>query len=165
MSQARRGSRWSRRERSRKLFTWLSAWPWSGWSPKTSRCFEKNTGEKNKSLLLPTRLNARAWLCVQVWFRRGVNSYNPCGSGWISIGGEMLMVDVGLNDQVLLMLFLFPTGRIQIFIALALFQNVVFFVLLLCGTESVVLILTGLCYFFNCCCTVEFCVQTKCINV
>lgn len=37
---------------------------------------------------------------LQVWFRRGVNSHNPCGSGWISIGGEMLMVDVGLNDQV-----------------------------------------------------------------
>uniref|UniRef100_A0A7N8XFL0 Tectonin beta-propeller repeat-containing protein 1 n=1 Tax=Mastacembelus armatus TaxID=205130 RepID=A0A7N8XFL0_9TELE len=36
----------------------------------------------------------------KVWFRRGVNSHNPCGSGWISIGGEMLMVDVGLNDQV-----------------------------------------------------------------
>lgn len=38
--------------------------------------------------------------CFQVWFRRGVNSHNPCGSGWISIGGEMMMVDVGLNDQV-----------------------------------------------------------------
>ncbi|XP_008327866.1 tectonin beta-propeller repeat-containing protein 1 [Cynoglossus semilaevis] len=36
----------------------------------------------------------------KVWFRRGVNSHNPCGSGWISIGGEMIMVDVGLNDQV-----------------------------------------------------------------
>ncbi|XP_029913953.1 tectonin beta-propeller repeat-containing protein 1 isoform X2 [Myripristis murdjan] len=36
----------------------------------------------------------------KVWFRRGVNSHNPCGSGWISIGGEMMMVDVGLNDQV-----------------------------------------------------------------
>ncbi|XP_051243242.1 tectonin beta-propeller repeat-containing protein 1 isoform X2 [Dicentrarchus labrax] len=36
----------------------------------------------------------------EVWFRRGVNSHNPCGSGWISIGGEMMMVDVGLNDQV-----------------------------------------------------------------
>uniref|UniRef100_A0A3B5AZT0 Tectonin beta-propeller repeat-containing protein 1 n=1 Tax=Stegastes partitus TaxID=144197 RepID=A0A3B5AZT0_9TELE len=35
----------------------------------------------------------------KVWFRRGVNSHNPCGSGWISIGGEMMMVDVGLNDQ------------------------------------------------------------------
>lgn len=49
-------------------------------------------------------LSAHVRLCVQVWFRRGVNSFNPCGSGWISIGGEMLMVDVGLNDQVLLML-------------------------------------------------------------
>lgn len=50
-------------------------------------------------------------LCFQVWFRRGVNSYNPCGSGWISIGGEMLMVDVGLNDQVLLRLrFTFQLG-------------------------------------------------------
>lgn len=39
-------------------------------------------------------------LCVQVWFRRGVNSHNPCGSGWIGIGGEMMVVDVGLNDQV-----------------------------------------------------------------
>ncbi|KAM6957068.1 tectonin beta-propeller repeat-containing protein 1 [Aplochiton taeniatus] len=37
----------------------------------------------------------------KVWFRRGVNSHNPCGSGWISIGGQMMMVvDVGLNDQV-----------------------------------------------------------------
>ncbi|XP_053193929.1 tectonin beta-propeller repeat-containing protein 1 isoform X1 [Scomber japonicus] len=36
----------------------------------------------------------------KVWFRRGVNSHNPCGSGWISIGGEMMMLDVGLNDQV-----------------------------------------------------------------
>ncbi|XP_062308052.1 tectonin beta-propeller repeat-containing protein 1 isoform X2 [Osmerus eperlanus] len=36
----------------------------------------------------------------KVWFRRGVNSHNPCGSGWISVGGEMMMVDVGLNDQV-----------------------------------------------------------------
>ncbi|XP_028455900.1 tectonin beta-propeller repeat-containing protein 1 isoform X1 [Perca flavescens] len=36
----------------------------------------------------------------KVWFRRGVNSHNPCGSGWISIGGEMMVVDVGLNDQV-----------------------------------------------------------------
>lgn len=39
-------------------------------------------------------------VCVQVWFRRGVNSHNPCGSGWISIGGEMMVVDVGLNEQV-----------------------------------------------------------------
>lgn len=36
----------------------------------------------------------------KVWFRRGVNSHNPCGSGWITIGGEMMMVNVGLNDQV-----------------------------------------------------------------
>ncbi|XP_063761048.1 tectonin beta-propeller repeat-containing protein 1 isoform X2 [Eleginops maclovinus] len=36
----------------------------------------------------------------KVWFRRGVNSHNPCGSGWISIGGEMMVADVGLNDQV-----------------------------------------------------------------
>lgn len=42
----------------------------------------------------------RTCMCLQVWFRRGVNSHNPCGSGWISIGGEMMMVDVGLNDQV-----------------------------------------------------------------
>ncbi|KAM9745169.1 tectonin beta-propeller repeat-containing protein 1 [Menidia menidia] len=43
------------------------------------------------------------WLVTKdykVWFRRGVNSHNPCGSGWISIGGEMMMVDIGLNDQV-----------------------------------------------------------------
>ena len=40
------------------------------------------------------------FMCFKVWFRRGVNSHNPCGSGWISIGGEMMMVDVGLNDQV-----------------------------------------------------------------
>eukprot|EP00064_Thunnus_orientalis_P003678 superscaffoldBa00000311_g3689 len=36
----------------------------------------------------------------QVWFRRGVNSHNPCGSGWISMVGEMIMINVGLNDQV-----------------------------------------------------------------
>ena len=36
----------------------------------------------------------------QVWFRRGVNSHNPCGSGWISMIGEMIMINVGLNDQV-----------------------------------------------------------------
>ncbi|XP_060883536.1 tectonin beta-propeller repeat-containing protein 1 isoform X4 [Labrus mixtus] len=37
----------------------------------------------------------------KVWFRRGVNSHNPCGSGWISMIGEMIMINVGLNDQVL----------------------------------------------------------------
>uniref|UniRef100_A0A3B4TLW8 Tectonin beta-propeller repeat-containing protein 1 n=1 Tax=Seriola dumerili TaxID=41447 RepID=A0A3B4TLW8_SERDU len=36
----------------------------------------------------------------KVWFRRGVNSHNPCGSGWISMVGEMIMINVGLNDQV-----------------------------------------------------------------
>ncbi|GLD62727.1 tectonin beta-propeller repeat-containing protein 1, partial [Lates japonicus] len=36
----------------------------------------------------------------KVWFRRGVNSHNPSGSGWISMVGEMIMVNVGLNDQV-----------------------------------------------------------------
>ncbi|XP_055031440.2 tectonin beta-propeller repeat-containing protein 1 [Misgurnus anguillicaudatus] len=36
----------------------------------------------------------------KVWFRRGVNSHNPCGSGWISMVGEMVMINVGLNDQV-----------------------------------------------------------------
>uniref|UniRef100_A0A8C4GIV1 Tectonin beta-propeller repeat-containing protein 1 n=1 Tax=Dicentrarchus labrax TaxID=13489 RepID=A0A8C4GIV1_DICLA len=46
----------------------------------------------------------------KVWFRRGVNSHNPCGSGWISIGGEMMMVDVGLNDQV--KRFLFIVGQL-----------------------------------------------------
>lgn len=45
-------------------------------------------------------------VCFKVWFRRGVNSHNPCGSGWISIGGEMMMVDVGLNDQVNRFLFI-----------------------------------------------------------
>lgn len=45
-------------------------------------------------------LYACVCVCVQVWFRRGVNSHNPCGSGWISIGGEMMVVDVGLNEQV-----------------------------------------------------------------
>lgn len=48
---------------------------------------------------------------VKVWFRRGVNSHNPCGSGWISIGGEMMMVDVGLNDQVTTFLFLILSSR------------------------------------------------------
>ncbi|XP_029953722.1 tectonin beta-propeller repeat-containing protein 1 [Salarias fasciatus] len=36
----------------------------------------------------------------KVWFRRGVNSHNPRGSGWISMVGEMITIDVGLNDQV-----------------------------------------------------------------
>nr|XP_057917268.1 tectonin beta-propeller repeat-containing protein 1 isoform X2 [Doryrhamphus excisus] len=36
----------------------------------------------------------------KVWFRRGVNAHNPCGSGWISMVGEMIMINVGLNDQV-----------------------------------------------------------------
>ncbi|XP_044034738.1 tectonin beta-propeller repeat-containing protein 1 isoform X2 [Siniperca chuatsi] len=36
----------------------------------------------------------------KVWFRRGVNSHNPCGSGWINMVGEMIMINVGLNDQV-----------------------------------------------------------------
>nr|XP_033819420.1 tectonin beta-propeller repeat-containing protein 1 [Geotrypetes seraphini]XP_033819421.1 tectonin beta-propeller repeat-containing protein 1 [Geotrypetes seraphini] len=36
----------------------------------------------------------------KVWFRRGVNSHNPCGTSWIGMVGEMMMVNVGLNDQV-----------------------------------------------------------------
>ncbi|XP_033023021.1 tectonin beta-propeller repeat-containing protein 1 [Lacerta agilis] len=36
----------------------------------------------------------------KVWFRRGVNSHNPCGTSWIEMVGEMVMVNVGLNDQV-----------------------------------------------------------------
>ncbi|KAJ4940331.1 hypothetical protein JOQ06_026639, partial [Pogonophryne albipinna] len=36
---------------------------------------------------------------VAVWFRRGINSHNPCGSGWINMVGEMIMINVGLNDQ------------------------------------------------------------------
>ncbi|XP_031699967.1 tectonin beta-propeller repeat-containing protein 1 [Anarrhichthys ocellatus] len=36
----------------------------------------------------------------KVWFRRGVNSHNPSGSGWINMVGEMIMINVGLNDQV-----------------------------------------------------------------
>lgn len=36
----------------------------------------------------------------KVWFRRGVNSHNSCGSGWIGMVGEMVMINVGLNDQV-----------------------------------------------------------------
>lgn len=39
-------------------------------------------------------------VALQVWFRRGVNSHNPCGSGWIGMVGEMVMINVGLNDQV-----------------------------------------------------------------
>ncbi|KAH0631949.1 hypothetical protein JD844_019861 [Phrynosoma platyrhinos] len=35
----------------------------------------------------------------KVWFRRGVNSHNPCGTSWIEMVGEMMMVNVGLNDQ------------------------------------------------------------------
>ncbi|XP_067317592.1 tectonin beta-propeller repeat-containing protein 1 [Anolis sagrei] len=36
----------------------------------------------------------------KVWFRRGVNSHNPCGTSWIGMVGELVMLDVGLNDQV-----------------------------------------------------------------
>ncbi|KAL8175522.1 UNVERIFIED_CONTAM: Tectonin beta-propeller repeat-containing protein 1 [Gekko kuhli] len=36
----------------------------------------------------------------KVWFRRGVNSHNPCGTSWIEMVGEMMTVNVGLNDQV-----------------------------------------------------------------
>ncbi|XP_053813064.1 tectonin beta-propeller repeat-containing protein 1 isoform X1 [Vidua chalybeata] len=36
----------------------------------------------------------------KVWFRRGVNSHNPCGTSWIEMVGEMMMVTVGLNNQV-----------------------------------------------------------------
>ncbi|XP_030630072.1 tectonin beta-propeller repeat-containing protein 1 [Chanos chanos] len=36
----------------------------------------------------------------KIWFRRGVNSHNPRGSGWIGMVGEMVMINVGLNDQV-----------------------------------------------------------------
>lgn len=36
----------------------------------------------------------------QVWFRRGVSSHSPCGTSWMEMVGEMMMVDVGLNDQV-----------------------------------------------------------------
>lgn len=36
----------------------------------------------------------------KVWFRRGVSSHSPCGTSWMEMVGEMMMVDVGLNDQV-----------------------------------------------------------------
>ncbi|XP_064789573.1 tectonin beta-propeller repeat-containing protein 1-like isoform X1 [Oncorhynchus masou masou] len=36
----------------------------------------------------------------KVWYRRGINCYNPRGSGWIGMIGEMVMINVGLNDQV-----------------------------------------------------------------
>ncbi|XP_054351326.1 tectonin beta-propeller repeat-containing protein 1 isoform X3 [Pongo pygmaeus] len=36
----------------------------------------------------------------KVWFRRGINSHNPCGTSWIEMVGEMTMVNVGMNDQV-----------------------------------------------------------------
>uniref|UniRef100_G3TQG2 Tectonin beta-propeller repeat-containing protein 1 n=1 Tax=Loxodonta africana TaxID=9785 RepID=G3TQG2_LOXAF len=36
----------------------------------------------------------------KVWFRRGINSHNPCGTSWIEMVGEMVMVNVGLSDQV-----------------------------------------------------------------
>uniref|UniRef100_A0A8C5X475 Tectonin beta-propeller repeat-containing protein 1 n=1 Tax=Malurus cyaneus samueli TaxID=2593467 RepID=A0A8C5X475_9PASS len=43
----------------------------------------------------------------RVWFRRGVNSHNPCGTSWIEMVGEMMMVTVGLNNQVR------AAGRVQ----------------------------------------------------
>ncbi|XP_067859593.1 tectonin beta-propeller repeat-containing protein 1 [Heptranchias perlo] len=36
----------------------------------------------------------------RVWFRRGVCSENSVGTGWICMNVEMVMVNVGLNDQV-----------------------------------------------------------------
>lgn len=36
----------------------------------------------------------------KVWFRRGVCSENPVGAGWICMNVEMVMVNIGLNDQV-----------------------------------------------------------------
>ncbi|XP_069761520.1 tectonin beta-propeller repeat-containing protein 1 isoform X2 [Narcine bancroftii] len=36
----------------------------------------------------------------KMWFRRGVCSENPIGTGWICMNIEMMMVNVGLNDQV-----------------------------------------------------------------
>uniref|UniRef100_A0A4W3H8R3 Tectonin beta-propeller repeat-containing protein 1 n=1 Tax=Callorhinchus milii TaxID=7868 RepID=A0A4W3H8R3_CALMI len=36
----------------------------------------------------------------RVWFRRGVCSENPIGAGWIGMNIEMVMLNVGLNDQV-----------------------------------------------------------------
>ncbi|XP_058141768.1 LOW QUALITY PROTEIN: tectonin beta-propeller repeat-containing protein 1 [Dasypus novemcinctus] len=36
----------------------------------------------------------------KVWFRRGVSSHSPGGTCWMEMVGELLMVDVGLRDQV-----------------------------------------------------------------
>ncbi|XP_076996716.1 tectonin beta-propeller repeat-containing protein 1 isoform X2 [Tamandua tetradactyla] len=44
-----------------------------------------------------------AWAVTKdrkVWFRRGVSSHNPSGTSWVEMVGDMLMVDVGLKDQV-----------------------------------------------------------------
>lgn len=29
-----------------------------------------------------------------------MNSHNPCGTSWIEMVGDMMMVNVGLNNQV-----------------------------------------------------------------
>lgn len=68
----------------------------------TSWTEEDSPGKEVEALHVSVGVSV-VWVVTKdykVWFRRGVNSHNPCGSGWISIGGEMMMVDVGLNDQV-----------------------------------------------------------------
>ena len=49
--------------------------------------------------MLKSAFHSTLVLC-QVWFRRGVDSHNPCGLGWISMVGEMITINIGLNDQV-----------------------------------------------------------------
>ncbi|GLD57592.1 tectonin beta-propeller repeat-containing protein 1-like protein [Lates japonicus] len=66
--------------------TWSETWPYGG-----QLRVREGMGDFKGTWLADGR---------KVWFRRGVNSHNPSGSGWISMVGEMIMVNVGLNDQV-----------------------------------------------------------------
>uniref|UniRef100_A0A8C3ARJ0 Tectonin beta-propeller repeat-containing protein 1 n=1 Tax=Cyclopterus lumpus TaxID=8103 RepID=A0A8C3ARJ0_CYCLU len=70
--------------------------------PGTSWVEVESPGKEVEALHVAVGVSV-VWVVTKdykVWFRRGVNSHNPRGSGWISIGGEMMVVDVGLNEQV-----------------------------------------------------------------
>uniref|UniRef100_A0A8C3AT37 Tectonin beta-propeller repeat-containing protein 1 n=1 Tax=Cyclopterus lumpus TaxID=8103 RepID=A0A8C3AT37_CYCLU len=70
--------------------------------PGTSWVEVESPGKEVEALHVAVGVSV-VWVVTKdykVWFRRGVNSHNPRGSGWISIGGEMMVVDVGLNEQL-----------------------------------------------------------------
>ena len=66
-----------------------------------SSCSLIKEKKQNRTPPIWAALQGGAYFCLpQVWFRRGVSSHNPCGTSWIQMVGEMLMVNVGLGDQV-----------------------------------------------------------------